>query len=64
MRNGLVMAKLINLKTARKQIDRKIRRRKAEERAAQFGRSKFEKETQEFEQETISKRLDGHKRDK
>lgn len=54
------MAKVINLRRARKAAERAAKKTRAEHNAAKFGRSKAEKELARAEQDKARRDLDGH----
>jgi len=64
MRNVCAMAKIINLKTIRKQKARDASRKTGDENAARSGISKVEKTKVDAENRAQITHLDGHKRDK
>jgi hypothetical protein len=57
------MADIINLRRARKQLQRNESAKSAEENRARFGRSKAEKQKAEAEFKLQQRQLDAHKRD-
>lgn len=57
------MAKIVNLRAARKSKDRLAARAKADANAAKFGRSKAEKDLQAAKAEKARRDLDGAKKE-
>lgn len=55
--------RVVNLRAARKTRARDEKRRKADENAARFGRSKLERAKTEDQKERLDRHLDGHRRD-
>lgn len=57
------MAKIINLRAARKAKDREQARAKGDENAVKFGRTKAEKDLEKAQAEKTKRDLDGHARE-
>lgn len=57
------MAKVVNLRTAKKQAARKAARSQADANAAKFGRTKAERDLEKARAEQAAKALDAHKRE-
>lgn len=57
------MAKIINLRAARKAKDREQARAKGDENAMKFGRTKAEKDLEKARAEKTKRDLDGHARE-
>ncbi len=57
------MAKIINLRAARKAKDREQARAKGDENAVKFGRTKAEKDLEKARAEKTKRDLDGHARE-
>ena len=57
------MAKVVNLNRARKARRAEERRRKADENALRFGRSKTQRRTEDAEAEKARRDLDSHERE-
>ena len=57
------MAKVVNLRTAKKQVPRKTARAKADENAVKFGRTKAERALEKARAEKAARDLDGAKRE-
>lgn len=57
------MSKLINLRMVRKQALRAAKRRQAQQNAAQHGRTKAERMSDEFVADKARLHLDAHKRE-
>jgi phage protein D len=57
------MAKVVNLRTVRKQAARAAARAEAEANAAKHGRTKAERALQKAEAEKAARDLDAHRRD-
>ena len=57
------MAKIINLRTARKQAARDTARRQADENAARHGRSLAERRAEQDARDRLRAHLDAHQRD-
>ncbi|MBK5934612.1 uncharacterized protein DUF4169 [Rhodovulum imhoffii] len=58
------MAKLVNLRSARKARERAEKRAQGDANAARFGRSRACKDTEAAKADKARRHLDGHKRDK
>ena len=58
-----MMAKVVNLRSARKARDRDARKATANQNSARFGRSKAEKQLDAAEADKARRELDGHARD-
>ncbi|WP_145105528.1 DUF4169 family protein [Cereibacter sediminicola] len=56
------MAEIVNLRAKRKAAERDARRRKGDENAAKFGRTRVERDLQEARAEKARDHLDAHKR--
>ncbi|AXQ92937.1 DUF4169 family protein [Cereibacter azotoformans] len=57
------MAEIVNLRAKRKAAERDARRRKGDENAAKFGRTKAERDLQEARAEKARDHLDAHRRE-
>jgi hypothetical protein len=57
------MAKIVNLRTVKKEAARKAARSAGDANAAKFGRTKAERELEEARARKAARELDAHKRD-
>lgn len=57
------MAKVINLRTAKKQAARQAARIQADANAAKFGRTKAEREAEKARAEKATRTIDAHRRE-
>jgi len=57
------MAEIVNLRTAKKQLERKAARAQADANARKFGRTKAERDADRMQAEKAARDLDAHRRD-
>ena len=57
------MAKVVNLRQARKNRDKAARKQRGDENAARFGQTKDQKSLEALRAQKAERDLDGHKRD-